>query len=83
MAIFKLGQLNHEHLMYPLCVQYTKPWLHSNIRSSCCRSLHVCTFRYDYTLFGCIFFTPKAYLHDVYRERVSNVPYALYKNTAL
>ena len=81
MAIFKLGQLNYEHIMCPSCVQYTR--LYSNVRCSCHRSLHACTFRCDHTLLGCTFLTPKVYLHDIYRGRVSNAPYALYKCTAL
>ena len=39
-------------------VQYAKPWPHSNIRY-CHLSVHAFTSRYDSTLLGHVFFTPK------------------------
>ena len=47
------------------CVQYAKPWLHSDIRSCCCQSAHVFASRYDSTLLQCAFFTPKVFLHEI------------------
>ena len=38
-----------------LCIQYAKPWPHSDIRSCCRQSLLTFTSRYDSTLLGCIF----------------------------
>ena len=40
------------------CIQYSKPWLHSDIRSSCHWSLHTFTFRYNSTLLGHAIFKP-------------------------
>ena len=48
------------------CVQYVKPWPHSDIRSCCHQSAHVFTSRYDSTLLGRIFFTPKVFLDEIY-----------------
>ena len=40
------------------CVQYAKPWPHSDIKSCCCQSTHdhVFTSSYDSTLLGRNFF---------------------------
>ena len=43
------------------CVQYARPWPHSDIRSCCRQSAHVFTSRYDSTLLGHAFFTPKVF----------------------
>ena len=41
------------------------PWPHSDIKSCCHQSAHVFTFRYDSTLLGRAFFTPKVFLHEI------------------
>ena len=43
------------------CVQYAKPWPHSDIKSCYRQSAHVFTSRYDSTLLGHAFFTPKVF----------------------
>ena len=50
-----------------LCIQYAKPWLHSDIRSCCCRSLHAFTSGYNSTLLGhsTSLFTLKVFLHEM------------------
>ena len=40
-----------------LCLQYAKPWPHSDIRSCCHRLLHTFTFSYNYILLAIIFYT--------------------------
>ena len=49
-----------------ICVQYTKPRLHSDIRSCCRQSTHVFTSRYDSTLLGHAFFTTKVVFNEIY-----------------
>ena len=44
------------------CVQYAKPWPYFDIRSCCRQSVRVFTSRYDSTLLGHAFFTPKVFL---------------------
>ena len=55
MAKSKLVQFNFENYCYYVssivCIQYAKPWLHSDIRSCCRQFLHAFT-----TLFGHTFF---------------------------
>ena len=70
MAESKLVKLNIENNSYSvysiiLCIQYAKPCSHSDIRSCCRQSLHTFTSRYDSTLLGRIFFTPKVFLHEI------------------
>ena len=48
-----------------VCVQYAKPWLHSDIKSCCRQSAYVFTSMYDSTLLGRMFFTPKVFLHEI------------------
>ena len=48
-------------LVYSACVQYARPWPHSDIRSCCRQSAHVFNSRYDSTLLGRAFFTPKVF----------------------
>ena len=43
------------------CVQYAKPWPHSDIKSCCRQSTYVFTSRYDSTLLGRAFLTLKLY----------------------
>ena len=47
------------------CVQYAKPWPHSDIRSCFRQSAHVFTSRYDSTLLGRAFFTPMVFLGEI------------------
>ena len=49
--------------MFSVVLVYAKSWSHSDI-ISCCQSAHVFTSRYDSTLLGCAFFTPKVFLHN-------------------
>ena len=46
------------------CLQYDKPWSHSDIKSSCCQSAHVFTSRYDSTLLH-IFYTEGVFAGDI------------------
>ena len=61
MKVLKFENSMYVAIMCPveyLCIQYAKPWLHSDIRSCCHRSLHAFTFRYDSTSLGhTIFYT--------------------------
>ena len=62
MAESKLVQLNFEnnsYSVYSMCIQYAKPWPFSDIKSYFHQYLHAFTSRYDSTLLGRIFFTPK------------------------
>ena len=65
--LVKLNFKNNSYSMYStiLCIQYAKPWPHSNIRSCCRQSLHTFTFRYDSTLLGCVFFYAECVLHEI------------------
>ena len=66
MAKCKLVQqtLKAQYSIYAFSI-LTKPWPYSDIISSCCWSLHVFTFRHDYTLLGHTFVTPKVFLHHI------------------
>ena len=67
MAESKLNFENNSYSVFGiiLCIQYAKPWPHSDIRSCCHLSLHAFTSRYDFTLLGHVFFMLKVYLHEI------------------
>ena len=52
-----------------VCVQFAKPWPHSDIRFCCHQSAHVFTSRYDSILLHS-FFTLKVILHEISRLAV-------------
>ena len=47
------------------CIQYARPWLHSDTTSCCRQSAHVFISSYDSTLLGPTFFTLKVFLDEV------------------
>ena len=51
--------------VYYLCIQYGKPWPHSDIISCYCQSFHAFTSTYDCTLLGHVIFYTKGVLHKI------------------
>ena len=65
MKVLKFKNSSYNVSSIILCIQYAKPWLHSDIRSCCHRSLHAFTFRYDSTLLGYTIFYTEGVLHEI------------------